>query len=449
MIRYTVVLLALLLLAGSAGCVTQNTHIGRVEAKKPVKRSVYSYTLPNGVRVVVKNGADAGPTAVQLWVSDGGMQDPAGKPGIGHFVEHMLFCGSEKYPPGSAENIIEGMGGKLTGDTGKDFCYIGVRLPGPGWEKAVDVMYDMAVHPAFLPKQVDMQRKVVGLELSERARDTDTALMDGFFRQAYLRHPYGSQVTGDIAAVGSLTREDAVDYHGSTYVPSAMTLVVVGAASPASVKAAADRTFGTIPEVPVKKQVPVDEPGQISVREKEARMPVGLAYMAVGWRICSASEKDIYALEVIRAVLGLGEGSRLPVELKDKKSVLLDVGSELFALREPGVLVIKAKLEDDNVTRAREEILKQAQRLKDGTVSGDELRRAVRCIETEQLRSTDTVEGQAYAIGYFETVYKGTDPGEFMENVRKVSPQDIRRVAQTYLGEGNYTIAVIRPESHD
>jgi len=432
-----------------SGCATQGTHIGRPEPAKQAKKSVYSFKLGNGVNVVVKEGKPGGPTAVQLWVADGSASEPSGKHGISHLVEHMLFCGSKSLPAGRAAEVIEGMGGEFNGDTGKDFCYLGATLPGKGWDKAVDVLFDMAAFPTFPDDQIKKQKEVIALEDADRARDADTRLMDLFFGTSYEVHPYRFPITGDRASLGSFTRDEAVAYHDSVYRPSNMTLVVVGDASPQAVKSLADRTFGTLAEPPEEKKADVTEPNQISVREKYADMPVELAYMAGGWHVCSASGPDIYALDVMKAILGTGEGSRLSTELKQGRELLLDVNTELFALKDPGMFVIKAKLYDGDLTRAREEILRQAQKLKDGTVSQQELDRAVNCIEAARMLNMDKVEGQAYSFGFWTTVYRGTGPGEYIENIKKVTPLDIRRVAQTYLGEGNYTIAVIRPQSHE
>jgi zinc protease len=168
--------------------------------------------------------------------------------------------------------------------------------------------------------------------------------------------------------------------------------------------------------------------------------------MALGWHVCAASSPDIYPLEVLRAVLGQGRGSRLYMELRERMGAAFDVEAALYPLREPGLFVVSAHLREEDVRRVTDETLRQMNKLKDEPVSVAELSRAVSNIEASHMLDTETAEGQAYALGYWSTVYGGGDPAEYMENIRKVTPEDVQKVAQKYLGEGNYTLSVIRPE---
>src|SRR5512143_378511 len=156
-----------LMLALLYGCASQ-TYVGRAPEPVKVNKALDSYRLANGVTLFVKDNDRPGPTAVQVWVPAGSISDPPGKPGLSHFVEHMLFTGSKDLPPGRAEQYVESMGGSLVGHTGRDFSYIGVTLPGAGWERAMDILYDLVAFPSFRQDQMEKQKKVVAQEISER-----------------------------------------------------------------------------------------------------------------------------------------------------------------------------------------------------------------------------------------------------------------------------------------
>lgn len=444
--RLLFVLTGLLLMLALNGCAENSAHVGlATEPVAPSRQAVRSYNLPNGVNLIIKATDKGDPTSIQLWVTGGNITDPSGKPGLSHFVEHMLFTGSLHLPTGKAEQYIESMGGRMTGHTGRDFSYIGVTIPGPGWERAADILFDLVTYPSFLPEQIEKERKVIGLEINERSQEADTELTDRFFALAYREHPYKNPITGSVNEVARYTRDDILDYYKRTYVPSNMTVVVVGDVDPARARAAIEKSFGGLPPARfIKPREPV-EPFQVTRRMGEDAGPVSLAYMVLGWHVCAAVDEDIYPLEVLCAALGQGRGSSLFMELRERKGLVSDLKTDLYPLKEPGLLAVHAYTTQDNVDPVTDEILRQVNKLKDDVISESELARAIGNIEAEHLLNDESAEGQAYALGYWATVYGGKDPAKYIQNIRKVTALDVRRVAQKYLGEGNYTVYVIRP----
>ncbi|MBI5696660.1 MAG: insulinase family protein [Nitrospirae bacterium] len=438
--------LCIIIFASLAGCAAQGRRVGAATKPVVVKKSVRTFVLGNGATLIVKEGRKPGPTALQVWVTQGSLSDPEGMPGISHFVEHMLFTGSLHLPKGRMEHYLESMGGRLSGHTGRDFSYIGVTLPGPGWQRGLDILYDLAAYPLFKPEDVGRQKKVVQLEIAQREREPDTLVIDNLFGAAYVTNQYRNPVTGTERDVAGFTRDDVSGYYSETYVPSNMVIVVVGDVDTAEVRAAAEKTFGAIAMQEYTPPRARPEAFQAHTRTKSAEGPYGLTYMAMGWHICSASDPDMYAAEVLRAILGQGKGSRLFQELRERMGAAFDVEAELFPLREPGLFVLTAHLKADDLRRVTSEVLRQVNKLKDEYVTDAELARAVDSIEAGYLLDNETAEGQAYGLGYWATVHGEDDPGMYVENIRRVTPEDLRRVAQKYLGEGNYTLSLVGPE---
>jgi len=445
MSRFPAVVCALLALSLASGCAGPGTHVGRPTERVVVKKPIQTFTLDNGVTLIVKNLAKGSPTAMQVWVAGGSASDPEGKPGVAHLVEHLLFSGSLHVPKGKAEQYLESMGGQIAANTGRDFTYIGVTLPGQGWDRALDILFDMVAYPSFRADQVESQRKVVVQEINEGDREMDNLLMRDFFSDAYKVHPYKHAVTARVSDVLSLTRDDAALYYSKTYVPSNLTVVVVGDVSPAEVRAAADKTFGRLAPVMVKPPAAAQEPYQLSTRSKTVEGPVKLTYMALGWHVCAASDPDIYALDVLSAVLGEGRGARLYMELRERTGIVYDVDVDLFPMKDPGVFVITAHLAGGDVRRVLDETLEQMDKLKEAPISTAEMDRALNAIEAAHQPGNQPADDQAYSLGYWAAVYGGKDPEGYMENIRKVTPDDLQRVAQKYLGAGNYTLSVISP----
>lgn len=431
-----------------SGCASSGTHVGR--AAEPVaqeRAGLRSFALANGLTLIVKDSGHEGPVSVQVWVAGGSVADPAGRPGVAHMAEHILLSGSLHVPPGRAEYYVESMGGRLYAHTGRDFMYFGATLPGKGWERAEDILYDIIAYPSFRQEQFDAQKKAVALEIGQRAGEPDTLLLDNFFAEAFQSHPYKNPVTGEARDLGRITLQDVKDYYRKMFVPDNMVVVVTGGVTHAAARAAVDKTFGRTPRGAQSIPRAEAEPLQLYKRVKAVSMPVRLNYMALGWRVTSANDPDIYALDVLTQVIGGGKGSRLFLELQERKGLAFNVRAELVPLKDQGLLVIFADIVDgDNVRPVTDEILKQMNRLKDEAVSAQEVERAIQRIQSMHMVANETCEGQAYSLGYWSMVYGGNDPALYMQRIRNVTPREVQRAAQRYLGEGNYTISIIRPE---
>lgn len=428
-----------------AGCAAQGTRVARAARPVAVKKSVRTFVLSNGATLVVKEGRSPGPAALQMWITEGSLSDPEDKPGLAHFVEHMLFTGSLHVPEGRMEQYLESMGGRLSGHTGRDFSYIGVTLPGAGWQRGLGILHDLVAYPSFKPEEVEKQKQTVRLEIAQRRREPDTLVIDNLFARAYTTNQYKNPVTGTEADVSAFTRDDVAGYYSRTYVPSNMVIVAVGDVDAAEVRDAAEKGFGSMSMMEYRRPGAMPEAFQAYTRTKTAEGPYRLAYFAMGWHICSASDPDMYALEVLRAILGQGKGSRLYQELRERMGAAFDADAEIFPLREPGMLVLTAHMKPGDVKRVTEEVLRQVNKLKDEYVSDAEVSRAVSGIEAGYMLDNETAEGQAYGLGYWAAVHGEDDPGEYMRNIRGVTPEDLRRVAQKYLGEGNYTLSLVAP----
>ncbi|MHB8173450.1 MAG: M16 family metallopeptidase [Nitrospirota bacterium] len=443
-------LLFLLILLTVAGCASSGTIVGRA-APDISRKEVRTYRFPNGVNLIIKKTRKNAPTSIQVWLPGGSSADPPGKPGVAHFVEHMIFSGSLHIPPGKAELYVEKMGGRLSGHTARDFNYFTATVPGGqpvngGWQRAEDILFDMVAHPTFDKAQVEEQRRVILLEIAEREREPETALSEGLFAAAYKVDPYKNRITGSADNVKSLTRKDLLDFYKATYVPSNMTVVVAGGADTQEVKARIEKTFGTLAPAKYKRPAYGREKYQVAERSSELSMPVKLAYAELGWHICSANNPDIYALEVLGVILGGGKGSRLYMELRERRGIAYGIEMEMFPLREPGILAVRARMDPLNISQFSNVVLGEVDRIKDRGVPQAELDSAIRAIIASDMINNGTAEGQAYALGYWATVYGGTDPRQYIQGIKSVTADEVRRVAQKYLGEGNYTLSTIMPK---
>lgn len=446
--RYLLKLFASLLLISLVGCTASETYIAPAAGPgadyNPDQRV---FTLKNGLTLMIKESKREAPVSMQVWVQAGSITDPPARSGLAHLTEHALFTGSRGHPDGSAGPDVEMLGGRLYGDVGRDFSYFGVTVPSRRWKQAADILYDLVAHPSFSPAQVEKERKVVLLEIATRAGDPDDRLLDLLFRTSYKDHPYRNAAAGSPDEVKAVSLADIKDYYKKFYIPARMVVIVTGNVNPWEAKAEVEKTFGSVPQAAQPKLKIPQEPPLVIWRQKAEEMPVRLTYLAYGWRVAPASDRDVYALEVLSALLGSGRGSRLYLEIRQRDGLADNVRSDFMPLKDEGMLVVFADLTDpDGVGQLTDELLRQINRVKDKGVSQDEVARAVARVGGAQMMANDTAEGQAYSLGYWATVYGGKDPEGFAKKIKQVTPDDVKRVARTYLAEGSYSLAIIQPE---
>jgi zinc protease len=450
--RTKLLLLLISLTIASAGCATTGKTIGHA-APGIIKKEVTTCRLDNGVNLLIRETGKSAPTTIEVWVAGGSCCDPKDRLGMAHLVERMLFTGSLHFPQGRAERELEGIGGRLSSHTSQDFSYFQATVPGyesfnGGWKRAEEILFDMVANPSFDEARMEEQRQLILMEAAHRARAPETKLADNLFAAAYLVHPYKNPVTGPADNVKPFTPKDLLDFYHSAYVPSNMTVVVVGGVDAREVKAKIESTFGAM--TAAKSSMPAytcREICQADTRRSQLVMPVKLAYAELGWHICSARDQDIYALEVLSAILGGGRGSRLSMELRERQGIVYDIRTKMFPLRGPGLMTVQARMDPDNLARFTEGVLRQVNHLKDENVPEAELDRAKRMVIASHLIRSETSEGRAYALGYWATEYGGGDPGDYIQGISSVTVKEVRRAAQTYLGEGNYTLSAIVPEN--
>ena len=232
------------------------------------EQAVTGFTLDNGLEVVVIQDRRA-PVVVQMvWYRVGAADEPDGKSGIAHFLEHLMFKGTEKIGPGAFSDIVEAQGGSDNAFTSWDYTAYFQRVASDRLDLMMQIESDRMTGLTIAPDQVDTERSVI---LEERNQRTDTspgALLSEQMRAAqYLNHPYGIPIIGWRHEMEGLTRDDALAFYRQHYAPNNAILVVAGDVTPDEVRALAETHYGVIPAAPgIAPRERVSEPPQLAER---------------------------------------------------------------------------------------------------------------------------------------------------------------------------------------
>src|SRR5690348_14879614 len=239
--------------------------------------------LGNGVVLITQEHRAADVVALQMWMRVGGRDEAPDELGLSHYLEHMLFKGTPTRPPGSIDREIEGMGGTSNAFTSYDFTHFDILVPAAHIRPALDILADIAVNAAFVPEELEAEKKVVFEEMSLTEDDPEKFLGRRLSEVAYRGHPYGRPILGTREFIKALTRDRLNAYYKKHYVPQNMVLVVVGPLTAAQVRPLAQATFGRLTGPPSARPVGQPVPSLEGGRRDQITRPEEQAYLGLAW----------------------------------------------------------------------------------------------------------------------------------------------------------------------
>ncbi|SFB98684.1 zinc protease [Bosea sp. CRIB-10] len=278
---------------------------------------VESYKLANGLQIVVAPDHRAPVVTHMVWYRNGSGDDPAGKSGIAHFLEHLMFKGTAKWPAGEFSKIVASYGGQENAFTSYDYTAYFQRVPKEHLRAMMDYEADRMTGLAFDETVVAPERDVV-LEERRMRVDADPAAQLGeeFSSALYAHHPYGTPIIGWEHEIEELSRDDAFAYYQRFYTPENAILVVAGDVEPAEVLRLAQETYGLIPargDAPVRKRPAEPDTRaarRVALSDPRVQQPsLRRAWLAPTY--VSPQRDEAFALELAAEILGGGTTSRL------------------------------------------------------------------------------------------------------------------------------------------
>jgi zinc protease len=420
--------------------------LGSVEfslSKAPAR----SFTMDNGLKVILEEDRTTPVVALQVWVKVGSADEKDEEAGMCHFIEHMLFKGTEKRKVREGAKEIESLGGTINAYTSYDQTVYHITLASRYAGIGLDILSDAIQHSAFDPIELEREREVI-LEEIRRAQDDPSKRL---FRQTtatfYQKHPYGRPVIGYADTVRSIRRVQMVEFFKRWYAPNHMVLVAVGDFDAREMERNIKdifKDFRPSSESPAQR---MKEPVLQEVRSVISHGSFKETYLQIGFPAPSARDEDTAALDAIAHVLGGGEASRLVQKVKLDKRLVHSIYASAYTPKDPGLFFIGATLPAENLEKALEAILEEANRLKGEGVSAEELHRAKVNIESDLIYSRQTVQGQAGKIGSYELSAGDFQfEKEYLRRVALLQNEDIQRVSRKYFNSHQSVISVLAPD---
>ena len=409
--------------------------------------------LKNGLKVILLEEHKAPVVTVQVWYHVGERNEVTGKTGLSHLMEHMMFKGTPKYGKGEFSRIIQKNGGNDNAFTTQDYTAFFQNLSSDRISVSLDLESDRMGHLLIDPKEFQLERDVVKEERRMRTDDNPSdSLFEQLSAQAYTAHPYHSPVIGWMTDLNHLTRDDLYRHYQKYYLPNNATLIIVGDFKSAELLPVIRQYYESVPAGPNPPPVQVEEPEQKGERRfilrKEAQIPIVL----IGYKVPNYSDPDHFALEVLSAILSSGKSSRLYQKLVYDKKLALDVGSDYSELSsDPPLFTLYGKPQQGKrIDELESAILEEIEALQRTPVTEKELQKVKTQLETQFILNRDSNFFVAMQIGMAESTGAGSHYFDtWLDSIRKVTAQEVMKVANQYLTTDHKTTGTLIPLTHD
>jgi zinc protease len=413
---------------------------------KLLKPHLYKDTLKNGLTVLVKEVPGSRVATVQIWVKAGSIYEGPHEGGITHLIEHMIFKGTKNRGPGEVAAAIEEKGGQINAYTSFEYTVYHATLPARDWGTALDVLTDAVRNSVFDPGELEREKKVVLEEVGMRNDRPEVMFFESMMTHSYTTHPYRLPVIGTKESVSSFTRADILNYMAKHYQPENFTVVVVGDVRYEPVLDRVTQIFADLPAKGVEPQEIAEEPPPNGPKLFTLEKAVNQAQMAVVFPIPAFDDPDTPVLDVLSGIIGHGDTSRLYEHLRNEKGLVYTVHASSFTPKYPGLLEITAILDQNKIKEALEACLTEVFKLKYVAVDDQELERIKHSLESDFVFNLEKVEGQARVLGSFEALAGDPREDEYLEKIRAVSIEDIKRVALKYCDSHRLITGYLTPK---
>jgi zinc protease len=401
-----------------------------------------SWTLANGLRVVLAESRRAPVVAHYLFYGAGGGEDPAGKSGTAHFLEHMMFKGSAHVAPGAISLVVAKQGGQDNAFTSRDVTAYYQHIEASRLELVMRMEADRFAGPTLPAETLEAERLVI---LEERRQRTDANPRARFWeaQEAALwgrQHWHGRPIIGWEDEIRAITRDDLAAFYGRRYAPANAVLVVAGDAREAEVRRLAEDLYGGVPARPAQRHDRAPAPVLDGVQRFEVEDPAvreaSLTRQLLAPSLLAGEAQHCYPLDVLAHLLGSGPGSRLNRALV-QAGLATSVGVS-YSGEVPGVTTFSvAATARQGVAPARLEATLDAEiaRLLDGGVTEDEVRRSVRQLTAGAVLALDGIGAAPRLLGDALAIGLTMDTVEFWpRHIRGVTAAQVMAAARAVLG---------------
>lgn len=432
------------------------------------------HRLPNGL-VIVAEQMPTEAVNLSLWLNVGSAVEPDPINGMAHFLEHMIFKGTQSLESGEFERLIEQRGAVTNAATSHDYTHYYITTAPKDFAALAPFQVDVVLNAAIADEAFERERPVILEEIS-RANDSPSRRM--LYRTmdlAFETLPYRRQVLGPRDVIEGLTAQQMRDFHATWYRPPSMTAVAVGNLPVEELIETVATSFerahpGDRPTLdwPHSTAHPWQQPSQLRsqglreeahgteerpfesiVRRDYVDDKLRQARLVMLWRVPGAAHIDeTYALDVLASVIGHGRTARLVRELREEKHLVSSISASNMTFAKQGIFYISAQLPAENLEIVEAAIAHHIHQLHHQPVTSHEISRIRTLVANRFIFGSETPSNRAGLYGYYQTLTGDLNTAlDYPARIRAVGADDLQAAAQRYLSPNAYGAVLIRPSA--
>ncbi len=416
-----------------------------IAVKPMMLNGVQETHLANGLTVLTKEVHSAPVAYFSVWYKVGSVNELVGQSGMSHLLEHMMFKGTTTRKPGEISALLTQNGAQFNATTYFDRTNYFETLASDRLEMAMQLESDRMSNSLFDEKEHQKEMTVVRSEYEAGENNPGAALGKAVRLSAYQVNPYRWQTIGFRSDIENISRDEMYDYYKKYYVPNNATIVMVGDFDTKTALAMVQKYFGSIPARSIVPHFITPEPEQQGERRVTVQRAGTTPQVEISYHVPEFGNPDRYALDVLEGVLSGGRTARFFGALV-QTGIASSADAGYIGLRGADLFSMDASAQPGKTNADLEKaLLAEVERVKTTPISAEELTRALNQAEAGYVYGRDSVQSQGSELG--ENAMKGDwRYGEtYLENLRKVTPADVQRVAQKYLTARNRTVGYFEP----
>lgn len=399
--------------------------------------------LANGIRVITETVSHIQFMSMGVWVGVGSRYEKPQENGITHFIEHMLFKGTDSRTAEDISSAVDAVGGQINAFTSKETTCYYIKTLIEDFPLAVDLLADMLLHSKLDEEELRKEREVIIEEIKMYEDAADEYVQELLSAHMWQEHSLGRSILGTEETLATFTHDTLADYMQRYYTGKNMVISVVGNLTHEEVVAAVQKYFG---------EVPAGEKNQYAVApimgngEFCHQKDIGQCQICFATKGVAKSDPAIYPMSILNTYLGGGMSSRLVKTIREELGLAYSVYSYHGAYLDAGAFVVNAGTRPENCQQVIDLIREEIEKVAKEGISEEALAKTFQQLKGNMFMSLETVNSRMNKLGRGLLLYdRIITPEEDVEKLSKVTVQDVQQIAQQMFKEDNYLLTVLGP----
>ncbi|HEY9779821.1 MAG TPA: pitrilysin family protein [Leptolyngbyaceae cyanobacterium] len=407
-----------------------------------------AFQLDNGLTFIHQYLPATPVVVADVWLRAGAMQEPEKWAGMAHFLEHMIFKGTQLLPPGVFDREIENRGGMTNAATSHDYAHFFLTTAASYLKDTLPYLADLLLNASIPDDEFICEREVVLEEIRSCYDDPDWIGFQALSESVYQQHPYGRSVLGTESNLMQNSPEAMRSFHRAHYQPENMIVAIVGGIPQDSALELVNQNFQKFPQRCALPEVEeMGEPLIAGVRRQELYLPrLEQARLMMAWIGPGVRQyRNAYGLDLLSVLLAEGRSSRLVRALREDRQLVGAISSNFSLQRQSSLFTISAWLEPQHLEFVESLICAHLEELQTTPISPGELARCQRILCNDYAFSTETPNQLAGLYGYYNILGEAELAVSYPHQIQSFNADELQQLAQQYLSPYSYAVTVLKP----